>query len=88
MARRLQQILVALGIGGIALFQVGGCDTLASSFLEGVQAGYTSVTGTNLFEDIGAELAGGWGDVDDPLDCPTCDFESPYSYSGFGPSSW
>jgi len=92
MARRLQQILMVLGIGGISLFQVGGCDTLATAFLDGVQTGYTSVTGTNLFEDIGAELAGGSSYVDEPVDYPTWDVGSPYaysySYSGFVPGYW
>lgn len=90
MARKLQQILLVLGIGGASLFQVGGCDTLASSFLEGVQSGYTGVTGTNLFEDIGKELAGGFGSTDGTTPSTNSSWGggSPYAYaySGFQPN--
>ncbi len=86
MARRLRQVLVVLGIGSVTLFQVGGCDTLAGQFLDGVQAGYTSVTGTNLFEDIGKELAGGY--VDQPVDDSYWTDPVPYAYSGFVVEYW
>jgi hypothetical protein len=58
MARKIQKILVALGIGSMTLFQAGGCDTSAAEFLKGIQDGYSSVTGTSLATDLGKELAG------------------------------
>jgi len=59
MARIVQKILVVLGIGSMTLFQAaGGCDAGAASFLQGIQDGYTSVTGTSLATDLGKELAG------------------------------
>lgn len=91
MARTLQKVLLVLGIGGASLFQAGGCDTLASTFLEGVQSGYTSVTGTNLFEDLGAELAGGFQESngsDCSFGCGGSPYSYSYSYSGFGPNNY
>jgi hypothetical protein len=75
MTRTIQKILVILGIAGTTLLQAGGCDTLATQFVQGIEAGYTSVTGTSLFEDIGKGLAGGTGsevEYGTPWDEPDC----------------
>ena len=91
MARKIQTILMVLGIGSATLFQAGGCDTAASTFMQGVQTGYTGVTGTNLFEDMGKELAGGVsGTTDEPVSNGSWGGVTPYSYSysGFAPTYW
>lgn len=75
MTRTIQKILVVLGIAGTTLLQAGGCDTLATEFVQGLEAGYTSVTGTSLFEDIGKGFADSTGsevEFDSPWYEPDC----------------
>ena len=94
MARKFQKILVVLGIGSATLFQAAGCDSTTSQLLQGVQDGYTSVTGTNLFEDLGKQLAGGLGSSSTTGSTQANNSSygggTPYAYaySGFQPNSY
>ena len=95
MTRQLHRSVVIVGLVGLALFPLAGCDQVANELLDSVQEGYSSVTGTNLFEDIGQSLAGdvsdGW---EEPVDDSSWGNPTPYSYSysysysGFESDCW
>lgn len=82
MTRTIQKFLVVVGIAGTALLGAGGCDESASGIIKAIEAGYTSVTGTSLFEDLGKGLAGSAGtevEVSPPWEEPCC-----YGYGYWG----
>lgn len=65
MTRTINKVLAVLGISGFAMFQVGGCESVATEFLKGVDLGYQAQTGESLLgggEDLGVGYDDGFGD--------------------------